>query len=276
MTDLLSPPRIVHLRNRHKHELPPVTVEDSWKAFQGNAWHDFIDRNIRKAAAQGLACYQNRFLSEAKFWELIAGRKITGKLDTYDAREKVLYDYKVTSTYKAILGDHTDWEIQLNAYAWFLSMNAHDVEHIRIVAIHPEWKKFDMMRDPKYPRAPIHEIELNLWTPVEQFDFIEGRVQALVDSEGLEDDALPECSPEDTWEKPTKYAVMVPGGKVAKRVTESEADAHSYVEWNNSQEKRKPIKDYSVEVRPGGRMRCEEYCRVNFFCNQYQEYLAKK
>ncbi len=31
-----------------------------------------------------------------------------------------------------------------------------------------------------------------------------------------------------------------------------------------------------VETRPGRRVRCEEYCPVDRWCNQYQQYLKTK
>lgn len=279
VTDLLDSPRIIQLRNRHKSELPEESVEGLWKSYQGNAWHSAFEKNLRRAAS--LPQYRDRFLIEAKFWERVEGRKIAGKLDCYDAHTGTLYDFKVTSTYKAMFGDTTDWEIQLNVYAWFLAMNGFEVKRIVIVCIHPEWNKYQMMNDKQYPRHPIHEIELKLWSFEEQEALVRQRISALRDSEELPDDELPECTAEDMWEKQDKYAVIVPKRRAAARTTDTEEEAHAWVDWNNQESekpssKRKKIDKYEVEYRPGERTRCNEYCRVKHFCSQYIEYCMER
>jgi hypothetical protein len=35
-------------------------------------------------------------------------------------------------------------------------------------------------------------------------------------------------------------------------------------------------KGYEVEIRKGERIRCESYCLVRNWCNQYQTYLKEK
>ncbi len=35
-------------------------------------------------------------------------------------------------------------------------------------------------------------------------------------------------------------------------------------------------KDYMVEHRPGERTRCEKFCQVNTYCQQYRDYLSTK
>ena len=272
VTDLLNPPRIVQLLKRYKDKLPPQGIEDMVATFQGNAWHAFFEKNLRAAASKPE--WRNRFLVESKFWERVEGRKITGKLDCYDALTKTLYDFKVTSTFKAIFGDYTDWEIQLNAYAWFLKMNNFEVERIHIVCIHPAWNKFEMMRDPKYPRKQIHEIPLRVWPFEEQEEFIKARVRAMRDSETAPDDELPECTDKDMWVKVTKVAIMEPGKKKATRLADSEEDALEYIRWR--EEQGKPIKDYTLDKREGERTRCLNYCRVSEFCNQHMEYLMER
>jgi hypothetical protein len=59
VTQLLDPPRVVHLRLRHEHELPPESIKDKWKAFQGNAWHAFFEKQLRKA--NNMPEYKDRF-----------------------------------------------------------------------------------------------------------------------------------------------------------------------------------------------------------------------
>ena len=77
---------------------------------------------------------------------------------------------------------------------------------------------------------------------------------------------LPECSPEDMWEKPTSYAVKKEGGVRAKSVHATREEAEAAL----------PPKGYFIEVREGERTRCEKFCQVSGFCKQHQAYMAGK
>jgi hypothetical protein len=76
---------------------------------------------------------------------------------------------------------------------------------------------------------------------------------------------LAECSPEDMWEKPTTYAIMKEGGKRAKSVHKTLAEAEAVL-----------TKGYGIEIRPGGRTRCEGYCQAAPFCDQWKKYQENK
>ena len=69
------------------------------------------------------------------------------------------------------------------------------------------------------------------------------------------------------WEKPTTYAVKKIGGIKARNVCTSEEEAKAKVTEYG--------KDYEIEVRQGERTRCSNFCSVNKFCSQYQDYLKE-
>lgn len=84
-------------------------------------------------------------------------------------------------------------------------------------------------------------------------------------------DALEECTPEEMWEKPTIYAIRKIGGVRAKTLHGNKEKAEAELAQLNA---KKP--DYEIEVREGGRTRCEGFCQVAPFCDQYQKYLADR
>ena len=97
-------------------------------------------------------------------------------------------------------------------------------------------------------------------------DCIKSHSNAQMDAEMGE--SLPECTPDQMWEKPTTYAVMKEGNKRATSVHATEEEA---------QEALKMVKGKaSIVIRPGERTRCETFCSVNRFCSQYQQYLKEK
>ncbi len=67
------------------------------------------------------------------------------------------------------------------------------------------------------------------------------------------------CTPEEWWERPTRFAVMKRGQKRAVRLYDTREEA----------EDNATKAGLYVEERPGSSVRCESYCRVASFCPQY-------
>jgi hypothetical protein len=113
-------------------------------------------------------------------------------------------------------------------------------------------------------------IPIRLWPMEEREAFIQERIKehsnALFDLET--GDELPFCTPDQTWEKPTTYAVKKIGNVKARNVCNTDEEAQAKVAEYG--------KDYEIIVRQGERTRCAEFCSVSRFCNQYQEYLSTK
>jgi hypothetical protein len=100
--------------------------------------------------------------------------------------------------------------------------------------------------------------------------FIQKRIKehsnALFDLET--GDELPPCTPDEMWEKPTSYAVKKTGNVKARNVCVTEEEALAKVAEYG--------KGYDIEVRPGERTRCANFCSVNAYCSQYKSYLSTK
>jgi hypothetical protein len=103
-----------------------------------------------------------------------------------------------------------------------------------------------------------------LRVPVELFSeekaewYLNSRLQAYISAKSN----LPVCSPEDQWRRPAVFAVLKPGGKRAVRLFDSEEEACAYAEAAGS--------NLSVQKRCGTSIRCESYCSVAPWCDQYQ------
>jgi hypothetical protein len=70
------------------------------------------------------------------------------------------------------------------------------------------------------------------------------------------------------WEKPTTWAIKKKGGVRAFKVYETEEHAKEAIENMD--------KVYEIEVRPGERTRCGNYCPVSSYCQQYRDYLEEQ
>jgi hypothetical protein len=162
------------------------------------------------------------------------------------------------------MNEKIEWEQQLNIYAWLVEKAKKTVvTDVGIVAIIRDWNRRDSTNREGYPEAPVKELPVRLWTYEERENFIQDRIakhsacEFAVESET----PLPECTPEEMWEKQTTWAIKKEGGVRAKSVhsTKEEADVAL-------------TKGYVIEVRPGERTRCANYCQVKNNCIQWKNY----
>lgn len=273
VTELLQPPRITQLRKRHAKELfaRPVTDEEirkSLKAFMGTAIHSAFERNLYQAANQNPKL---GLLVEKKLWEPILDRKIVGKLDIY--MPGVVYDLKTTSVWKYILGGTEEYAEQLNLYAYLLRKINLPVNMLRIILFFTDFMDRDVGVKQGYPGDRIVEVKINdLWTPEVQQQKVEAMVQKHIDAEKLSDDQLPDCTQEEIWAQPTKYAVKWSGGKKALKVCETQAEARACALSKKDSNGNCP----DIEVRQGKLTRCEDYCDLHEWCPQWKIFQAAR
>lgn len=147
---------------------------------------------------------------------------------------------------------------QLNCYAYLLRENNHPVQKLQLCAILRDWSKLEAARDPEYPQQQIVMLEVPMWSQEEAAKFVCERVilhkQAVL--------SLPECTPEERWAKPRVYAVKQKGRDRGIKLYGTKTEAEIHAETNSS---------YYVEDRPGASQRCEHYCSVSEFCEQWKK-----
>ena len=250
-TELIDPPRLTLLKQRHRDAITTDALDLLW-AFLGKLGHALAER----------AGADNAFVEERLFAE-IASKRISGASDLakWVFHNGKITDYKFTKVYAIKFGSRiADWEAQQNIYAWLFRKHGFEVTSLEICAVLIDWRPGEARRDPDYPPR-VKLIPLRLWTEAEQEHYIRNRLTVLIGYESMPDGELPECTPEEMWEAPTRYAAMKTGRKSAVRVLDAEQDAIAVVTTG---------KATHVEVRHGGRKRCEAYCAVAPFCSQWK------
>jgi len=270
VTGLLNPPRVVFLNKRHLHKVN-LFVEDLLHSYNGTAAHSYWQTMLEKIPDSPYKC-------EERLHTTILDRHISGQFDAL-LDEKILYDMKNTSVWKAMFGDKMEWTAQQNTYRYMYYLeHSKKLQSLRILALFRDWNKNELMRSKyKYPKYPAVEYLLPLWTFEETKKHLETRVQLMKDCEDMPDDDLPQCTFEDMWSKPDQVAVKSKRVKRALRVLPSQEKADEYVSTylKNVNCKDKPSQIY-FEVRPAMRTRCERFCPINKYCNQFQDYLKAK
>lgn len=255
VTQLIDSPRVRILRKEHDHQLTEDVSEKLW-AVLGQAVHRMFED----------ATDENHTSEERLFLD-IEGWTISGAIDLQkkDDGTIVLTDYKTTSVWAVIFGK-VEWQYQLNSYASLVRRaKGEKVTGLKVIAIMRDWSARDAEFKSDYPKAPILEIDVPLWTEGEQDAYLDGRVRIHQQAEfdRLIGSELPECSDEERWAKKPSWAVMKKGGKRAFKVFDNPEGAHALAAEKG--------KDYEVVFRRGENTRCEaDWCRVSSFCSQFK------
>ena len=266
VTELLNSPRIVQLKRKHWDDLTEDASDMVWSIF-GTAIHGVLEHG------KG----DNHIVEERIHVEL-DGMRISGAIDLQELTEAgiILSDYKTTSAW-AVMNEKQDWHNQLNSYAYLVEKAKNlPVCKLQIVAIVRDWSRRDAATREGYPKAPIVVIDIPLWPFAHREAYVRDRISLHGDAlfEMETDGEMPECTPEETWEKPTTYALKKDGNVRAKSVHDTREAADAALAA--ATEKAKKGEKFLIEVREGGRTRCESFCQVAPYCKQHQDYMASK
>lgn len=266
VTELLNSPRIVQLKRKHWDDLTEDASSMVWSIF-GTAIHNILEHG------KG----DNHIVEERIHVEL-DGMHISGAIDLQELTEDgiILSDYKTTSAW-AVINEKQDWHNQLNSYAYLVeAAKKLPVKKLQIVAIVRDWNRRDAATREGYPKAPIVVIDIPLWPFAEREAYVRSRISLHGDAffEMETDGEMPECTPDEMWEKQTVYALKKDGNVRAKSVHETREAAESAL--SAATEKAKKGEKFLIEVREGDRTRCSNFCQVAPYCGQHKKYLSTK
>jgi hypothetical protein len=255
-TEIINSPRIVQLKKTHWDDLEEDVADKVWAIF-GTAIHAVLELGK-----------DEHHIIEQRLHANVDGWDISGAIDLQRVEDDgiIVADYKTTGAW-AVMNEKSDWEQQLNIYAWLVEkVKKVPVKKVEIIAIIRDWNRRDAQTREGYPEAPIKVIDVPLWSFAKRESFIKERIHlhsnALFATETSED--LPECSPSEMWEKPAFWAVRKIGNKRATAVFDTQDKADAKIEEMG--------KGYEIEYRPGERTRCANFCQVRDFCGQWKEY----
>ena len=259
VTGLLQPPQISLLTEKHSDEITADISERIW-ILLGQSIHTILER-----ANEG----REGVISELRMYAKVGGWTVSGQADSIF--KKKCTDYKITSAWtvmNALKDEKPEWVQQLNCYGWLGNQQPYiEIDQLEIVAISRDWSKFQYQRSGgDYPPAPVTTIKIPWWGAEKQQAFIEERVAIHQEAEAqfVIDGTLPFCTDEERWKKDDTYRVMKEGRKSAVRVLSSQEEADKFMGGHKDE------KHLSVELAVGKPIRCESYCPVADFCNQYK------
>jgi hypothetical protein len=256
VTEILSPPQLVLLRRRHADEIEVDAADQVWALF-GSAVHNILEHGK-----------DDHHVVEERLHTTFEGWSISGQIDLQEYQQDgsvIISDYKVTSAW-AVQQEKTEWVDQLNMYAWLIErVKSVPVTGLKIVGIIRDWSRREAAIKDSYPQAPIVVLDIPLWSAENREAFVQNRLRLHNEANfAAVSGKMPECTPDEMWEKPTTYAVMKEGGKRAKKVFLFKQEAEAFLADQKGA--------HYVETREGGRTRCEGFCQAAPFCKQWENY----
>lgn len=245
VTGLLQPAQMMRLKKLHGNELVE-DISDNIFAMFGIAIHEVLHKNADSPA-------ENQFIAE------YLGKKVSGTYDRYS--DGIIQDWKIASVWEYIYGVKPDKIAQLNMYAQILRDNGFTINGLQLVFIFRDWSKRDAKFKSDYPKNQVWVKDIEIWSEEKCKEHIESRIKVH------ENDTEAECTDEERWAKPEKWAVIKEGAKKAFKLHDSEDSAQAHLET---------LKGYVIEHRPGENTRCESYCSVSDYCKQWQSIKEKQ
>ena len=189
----------------------------------------------------------------------------------------IVIDYKTTGVWTYMLnadGLKPEWICQTNSYRYLLTKaKGIEVSALYILVIFRDWRASDAKKRNDYPAAPVLQLPVPLWSWEETEAYVEERLALHQDAaySALVGSRLPDCTPEEMWSQPDRYAVLK--SATAKRASKVCNSIDEAITWASDNQMNG---DHVIEHRPGKRTRCEDWCKVAQWCDQYQEYLGNK
>ena len=270
LTSVYAPAKQVALQKLHRDAITEDASQRIWSVL-GQGVHTILERATK---ADGIVTF-----SEERWERPVLGWRVACRIDhlTLEPALHALTDYKVTSVWSVKDGAKDEWVKQVNLQ-YLLAPDAiqSQITKLQVVAILRDWRKNERLRFDDYPAAQVVVVPIPLWPTAKTAAYLEGRVaihqsaQAALENTGKQPQSgmalsmmghLPDCTPEERWERPTVFAVHKKGNKGATRLYEVRALAEQHVASQPGLE---------LKIRPGESPRCAQYCSALAFCPQGQ------
>lgn len=248
VTELLKPPKQAALYLKYKNEIVE-DVSDKLHSLYGQIVHSILERGNKNE------------LVEKRFFAKFGGKILSGQIDNLCLSEGVLSDYKFTTAYKFKPNSEppVEWVLQLNMQLELLRQNGLDAKKLQIVGLLRDFSKLEALRNDDYPRTEVVIMPIQVMSREEIQETIK---DLILSHEAARSGALPNCTQDERWATPDQWAVMKKGVKRAVMLRPSRVEAETVAN---------DLHGHYVEFRPGVSRRCDSYCNVNKWCEQYQK-----
>ena len=241
VTQLLKGSTEIALEMMYKDKLE-MDVADMFNMLLGTAVHQLLEEQRQDGIL-------NEYYMEVPSF---AGFTVSGTADVIDMIIGEIRDYKTCASWKIIYKDFDDWKRQGKAYCYLWHVLTGKLyTHFKIVAVIKDFSQTEAEKKSDYPQKPIITISFE-YTYEEIMGVGEEWEEKIIEVlQKLSSQYFGECSAEERWAKPAKYALMKKGRKTAVKLFDTEMDALIAKGQDPT---------LYVEYRAGEDTKCDKYC----------------
>uniref|UniRef100_A0A6M3K0X8 Putative PD-(D/E)XK nuclease superfamily protein n=1 Tax=viral metagenome TaxID=1070528 RepID=A0A6M3K0X8_9ZZZZ len=198
--------------------------------------------------------------AEVKIEAPFNGATLVGVVD--HTKDGEVIDFKFTSVWSVVFPKPEN-ELQLQIYAYLVQSTGLPVTKLSNWMILRDWNKREAQRNQEMPRIAFHKISYKPWPKDKIEAYLTERVSLHLSAEKYAQNGSQEeipaslwCSPEERWERPSKWAAKTVGKDRAVRLFDSEQECSDFVHGTKM----------FLEHRPGESVKCNDYCQYSAWC----------
>jgi len=274
MSQLNNPIRINLLTKRHNELIETDVINNSY-SVRGQALHALAALAGKKFKA---AIIEERFMVKVGPYKVFfkPDALIPSSSNTYRLWD--IKDCKVGTARREHL--KPEWIAQVNCYKWAAEQyHQIKINQQTVMMWLKDWSYTDCHERnlPNYPPIDIIEEDVPIWTDAECKAYIIHEIEDLLSEDDTKDNDLPRCSSAERWATKDGFAVVFDDGKTKGQQVPKGGGYTTYIEAKTfAEEKKKKMtkstkRELKVIFKPSVSIRCERFCLVNKFCNQYHE-----
>lgn len=195
--------------------------------------------------------------TELRSERVVKGISISGCCDLI--MNQSVQDYKTTGIFAWSSGSNdSKYVLQLSMYRWLnLDKVTSSIGYIHF--FFRDWSKLESSYKSTYPQLPMLTKEFQLLSPEHIDNYVEEKIDLILEHINTPEADLPYCSPEDLWQgKPAWQYFGSVGGKKASKNFSSLAEANTWLASKGKGE---------VRYKPAKVKACA-YCNVRAGCSQ--------
>lgn len=255
VSELIRPPQINWLETQHADEITEDVADRAFALFGQLAHHVLQGQQVPGA-----------FQEERVSCEVL-GSTISGQADIY--QDGWIRDFKTTSAWAYVYRDRTDWEYQLNFYAYIWRQHGFPVTNLRASGLLRDWMISKSKASPDdYPPRPFGYMDLPVWPERKCRRRIE---QAVKEAQAARAGNFRPCTDEERFKAPDKFRVLVAGQKRAVAIFgKGQKRGGRYTEADALvEELTRKGRTAHIQIEHGENKRCMDYCVVADWCPQW-------
>jgi len=173
-------------------------------------------------------------------------------------------DFKSTSTFTYVNKTNDDkFKLQGSLYRW-LNPDIITEDFMAIQYIFTDWMALRAKTDEKYPQSRVLEYPIELYSIKQTDNYVKARLKQVKELEDVPDELLPDCTPDELWQKDPVYkyyknpATAAKGGRSTK-------NCETLLEANQIKAKNGGV---GVVKTVFGEAKACNYCKAASICGQ--------